>query len=418
MLEKNKFSDISMSPHDQLILRGLAVQVAELAARPIEAEKRDLWYRHNSLQSTRPLIFCDPENGWTEIIPPGSLLCLSKLAQVWENRLRMEIFWGSQMQDDRVIEPYFDIPHSYTDTGWGMQETIIGGEEGGAYIWDAPLKSYTDMDQLHFPQIIIDQEQTNQIVCLAEELFSGLLTVRLKTNWWWSLGMTRTLVNLRGLSQIMYDMHDNPNQVHRLMAFLRDGTLAMLNFLEENHLLFHNNEGTYVGSGGFGWSNELPQPDHHDQVRLCDMWGFAESQETSGISPRMFNEFIFAYQKPILSKFGLTCYGCCEPLDLRWPYIKTLPNLRRISVSPWSHLQTMAEQLGDRYIFSMKPHPGVLAEDTLDEEDIRKHLRQALKTTRDCRVEVVMKDNHTIRRDPNRVIRWVKIAREEAERLS
>jgi len=28
-----------------------------------------------------------------------------------------------------------------------------------------------------------------------------------------------------------------------------------------------------------------------------------------------------------------------------------------------------------------------------------------------------MKDNHTIRRDPTRVIRWVRIAREEAERV-
>ena len=38
-------------------------------------------------------------------------------------------------------------------------------------------------------------------------------------------------------------------------------------------------------------------------------------------------------------------------------------------------------------------------------------------TTRGCRVEVIMKDNHTIRNDPQRVIRWVRIAREEAERV-
>jgi len=30
---------------------------------------------------------------------------------------------------------------------------------------------------------------------------------------------------------------------------------------------------------------------------------------------------------------------------------------------------------------------------------------------------VIMKDNHTIRNDPRRAIRWVKIAREEAERV-
>ena len=36
---------------------------------------------------------------------------------------------------------------------------------------------------------------------------------------------------------------------------------------------------------------------------------------------------------------------------------------------------------------------------------------------RGCRVEMIMKDNHTIRNDPQRVVRWVRIAREEAEAL-
>jgi hypothetical protein len=54
---------------------------------------------------------------------------------------------------------------------------------------------------------------------------------------------------------------------------------------------------------------------------------------------------------------------------------------------------------------------------TFDEERIQLQLRKALQATRNCRVEVVMKDNHTIRNDPTRAVRWVRIAREEAERL-
>jgi len=41
-----------------------------------------------------------------------------------------------------------------------------------------------------------------------------------------------------------------------------------------------------------------------------------------------------------------------------------------------------------------------------------------MRITRDCRLEVIMKDNHTIGNDPSRVVRWVRIAREEAERLT
>jgi hypothetical protein len=53
-----------------------------------------------------------------------------------------------------------------------------------------------------------------------------------------------------------------------------------------------------------------------------------------------------------------------------------------------------------------------------DEDRIRRQLREEMRILRqnDCRAEFVMTDNHTIARDPQRVIRWVQIAREEAER--
>jgi hypothetical protein len=201
------------------------------------------------------------------------------------------------------------------------------------------------------------------------------------------------------------------------LAILRDGHLAKLDYLEREGLLSLNNDGTYVGSGGFGWSHELPQPDFGGKVRTIDMWGFGESQETIGVSPQMFAEYILPYQIPILERFGLNCYGCCEPLDKRWEYIKDIPRLRRVSVSPWANIADLAGMLGDRFIMSIKPSPTPLALSSFDEEEVRRELRDALEPTRDCRVEVIMKDNHTIGQDPRRVVRWVQIAREEAERL-
>ncbi len=64
---------LQISAEDRTVLRALAARVAELAARDMEEEKRELWCRHNALEPTRPLIFCDPENGWNEIIPPDRL---------------------------------------------------------------------------------------------------------------------------------------------------------------------------------------------------------------------------------------------------------------------------------------------------------------------------------------------------------
>ena len=107
---------------DIKILRELAKKVAELSQRPVEENKRKLWTRHNDLKQTRPLIFIDPENGWNELITQDNLKCEIPLLRVWEMSLRKEIYWAEELKDDRVIEPYFDIPYSYVESNYGLKE--------------------------------------------------------------------------------------------------------------------------------------------------------------------------------------------------------------------------------------------------------------------------------------------------------
>ena len=418
LIQQLQPSYFSINPAERQALRRLAGQVAELAARPVEDEKRKLWTAHNALQPTRPVIFCDPENGWNEIILPAHLECDGVLGRWWEMRLRKEIFWGAQMGDDYTIVPCFDSPHVHTGglEDWGLKETVIGGDHGGSYVWQSPIRSAEDLKRLRLPQVLVDHAATQRLADLATETFGDLLTVRVKTNWWWTLGMTMKLAHLRGLEQTMLDLVDNPDLIHALMAILRDGTMRLLDNLESEGLLSLNSDGSYIASGGLGWCSELPQPDFAGQVRLRDMWGFGESQETVGVSPAMFAEFIFPYQLPILERFGLNCYGCCEPLDKRWRVVQHIPRLRRVSVSAWANVAAMAEQLGDRYIFSWKPSPTDLAM-PFDEARIRARLRDTFRVTRGCRVEAIMKDNNTIGGDPSRAINWCRVAREEAERV-
>ena len=408
---------IIISRKDKDILRRLATKVACLSNRPIEEEKRKLWHEHNSLKPVRPLIFCDPENGWNEIITQDQIDCKGELAQRWEMVLHKEIFWGESMLDDKVIEPYFDIGYTYNEGSWGVEPIMHGGNDGGSYVWEAPLKKYSDIDKVHFPIVNVDYKATQKTLEVANDTFGDLLRVRKTGVWWWTLGMTFTLVLLRGLETIMIDMYDNPKLIHRLMKIISEGTLEKLNFLEENGLLSLNID-RYVGSGGFGYTKELPAEGFDDsKVRTIDMWGFCDSQETIGISPQMFEEFVFPYQLPILKRFGLNCYGCCEPLDKRWHIIKNIPNLRRVSVSPWSDLEKMAENLEDKYVYSMKPIPTPLAVAVLDEGFVRKKIREALEITKGCVVEVIMKDNNTIGKNPENVINWVRIVREEINKM-
>ena len=406
-----------MTVHDREVLRRLAAEVAEIAARPAEAEKRELWYRLNALQDVRPLVFCSPENGWGEIILQEHLECETAHSRNWEFHLRQEIFWGNEMADDRVVTGTFDVGYGHTQSDWGVQETYTHGANGGSYVWDAPVKDLGDLSHLRFPVIEVDYAANERLLNFARETFGDLLSVRQHQIWCCSVGLTWPLVRLRGLEQVLMDMSLEPDGLKALMAFLRDGHMALLQSVENQGLLHLNNAGDYVGSGGWGWSHELPQPDFDGTVRLKDLWILAESQETIGVSPKMFEEFVFPYQLPLIEMFGLSCYGCCEPIDNRWHLVKTIPNLRRVSVSPWSDVEVMAQNLQDKYIFSMKPNPAMLAGENFDEDFIRQDLRTKLEQAKGCRVEIIMKDNHTIGGDPTRVKRWSRIAREEADRV-
>ena len=253
---------------------------------------------------------------------------------------------------------------------------------------------------------------------LAKDIFNDILTVRLKGVWWWTLGMTWEFIKLRGLENLMVDMMIQPEWVHKMMDFLSTSFHKRLDFLENNNLLSLNTEGSYVGSGGFGWTNQLPQPGFDPaHVKLEDMWGFAESQETVGVSPEMFYEFVYPYQADILERFGLNCYGCCEPMDPRWGYVKNFHNLRRISVSPWADVQKMAAYLEDKYVLSLKPSPTPLSMYHMNEDKVRDDLAVKLAQSKGCCVEIIMKDNHTLGNNPNNAVRWCEIAREEIHKL-
>jgi len=405
------------SAHDRDVLRTLAGRVAELAARPIEDEKRRLWRAKNGLQPVRPIVMCDPENGWNEIILPSHLECTEELARGWEYGLRREIFWGEEMGDDRVVSGKFNVGWVATETDWGLSESRHGGEHGGSNIWDAPVASYDLLDKLHAPTVTVDRTATEERRELAESILGDLLKVRVRSSWFWTLGLTQTAVFLRGLEQFMLDMLDEPEGLHRFMSILRDGTMSRLDQLESQGLFSLNNDDSYVGSGGYGWVDELPAPGFDGHVRTQDMWALGESQETVGVSPDMFEEFIFPYQEPLLRRFGLVYYGCCEPVDKRWHIVKRLTNLRGVSVSPWSDMSVMAENLGTDYVYYWKPSPNLVSAPDFSEEFVRKTMREGFEKSRGCHVAAILKDTHTICNEPSRVKAWARIAREEAERV-
>jgi hypothetical protein len=127
-----------------------------------------------------------------------------------------------------------------------------------------------------------------------------------------------------------------------------------------------------------------------------------------------------AYESELLEPFGLNGYGCCEPLTGgKLEHVFELPNMRRISISPFADVEEAAEKLKSDYIYSWKPHPAHLCGE-FNPERIRSYIRHALEVAdaHGCVFEMVLKDTHTCDHRPERFTRWTEIAREEVRRIS
>ncbi len=405
-----------LSAQDKQRLRTLAQEVAQIAQWSIQAEKKKLWIDQNEGRDTRPLIFADPENAWYELIPREQLACEGDLARVWEFYLRKEIFWANKIKDDRVIRPSFAVHYVFEQSDFGL-EVKMEGEGKGAFRYLSPLQDYHDLEKLRKRKIVVDYEKTNRLFALAREVFDGIMEVRLEGSWWWSFGLTGDLIKLRGMENMLFDMYDHPDELHKLMEFLRDDSLEMIDFLQEQKLLSLNNNGDFIGTGAYGWCDELTSGVFDPEwIKTENMWGFAESQETVNVSPAQFEEFVFPYQLPILEKFGLNIYGCCEPLENRLEIVKRIPRLRRVTVSPWSDTQKMAQQLGRDYTFSWKQNPAYIAGSEINEEEIRREIRKTLEHAKEnkCQVQILMRDILTLSKREENIIKWTQIAMEEA----
>ena len=420
---------------DVHILRGLFKRKREITQDPIMAKRRQLWTRHASLDSERgtprshansrsrvprqrPMILAETSGVLDELVPLSTLCCQEAWARKIERRLRDLIFRYEHVGDDWVVEPWIQCPWDVTIGSYGVETRFVRADnEGklGSYTWDPPIKDLDrGLDQLHFRSLAVDRERTLAWKDMLEALFGDILPVRIRGAHWWTTGLTWSAIDLIGLQQLMLTMYDNPGGLHRLMAFLRDDLLDLFAAFEREGILSLNNEDDYVGSGSIGYTRELPQPGRQedDPVRIADLWGLSESQETVGVSPQMFAEFVFPYQEPITRQFGLSYYGCCEPLHERIRLIKQLPNLRRVSVSPWCDQEVMADELGQAYIFCRKSNPSLISTAHFDENAIRQDLETTLRIAGHCPLELVMKDVHTLADQPWRLGRWVEIARQ------
>ncbi|MCU0522453.1 MAG: hypothetical protein MUF84_17390 [Anaerolineae bacterium] len=410
---------------ERIYLRELAARQAEIAALPVMAARKRQWYDLNDGHvGARPPVIIETWTFDRDFMPESLYRCASDVGRGIERQLLRNIRNHELIDDDKVIPDTFDFGWSVDidELGVKIPQRVIKDAQGieTGYEFDHPIKDLRrDLDLLRPAVCSVDRERTAARQAFLEDLLGDLLPVRLRTGVYGCTMLTHRVIELMGMQAYFMAMLDMPDEVHRLMGYLRDNALRVMHWAEAEGLLRVNNGNEDSFGSSYNFTTRLPAPGYPGgPARLVDMWGNANSQETVGVSPKMFHEFCFPYYRDVCQPVGLVYYGCCEPAHPFWADIGALPNLKKVSISRWCDERYMGDALrGTEIVFSRKPDPNYLSVDQrLNEEAWAAHIRATLDATAGVFVEFIIRDVYTVHGDLGNARRAVEIARREVDR--
>ncbi len=427
---QNDHTEFDIPDSEKNYLRELAKRQAEYAALPIMAQRRKMWFELNDgCKGARPLFIVEaglPAGFERDFMPAGILRCATKTGRAVEDQLLRHIRNHELLDDDKVIPDTFTVNWFTEIDEFGVeiaQESVEDSQGVAAgYRFLHPIENLEeDFHLLRPANCTVDKERTMRWKAFAEDLLGDILKVdiqvapaSLRTT-----QLTRRANEIMGLEPLFIAMCEIPDEVHRLMAYLRDNALRILRWFEANGLLRLNNGNQISFASSPNFTAALPAPGFNESsVRLCDVWGASNSQETASVSPQMFNEFCLPYYRDVCEPLGLLYYGCCEPVHRVWDDIRQLPHLKKVSISPWCDQRFMGEALqGANIVFSRKPDPRFLGvEARLDEEAWADHIRETLDATAGTNVEFLLRDVYSVHGNLGKARRAVELARREIDR--
>ena len=417
--------EIKVSLKDRNILRRLASELADIATMPIHKEKAQLWQQLNDLQSKRPMVWIN-DICWNEMNVNDELILQTKhpWARNQEGQLRQTLYQWRHLPGDMIVSDYLSCPLTIRNTGFGLEEDadIVRTDPTSNVVsrhFHIQISEPKDIEKIKMPVVTYDEEATEVNYRKMCDVYAGILPVRkegIKHIWYtpWD-----NLIRWWGVQEAMMDLILRPEMVNDAVARCAESMNRGLDQMEKLNLLSLSDDNTRIGSGGYGYTSELPGEDFDSRhVRPIDNWGCSNAQIFSEVSPEMHWEFALRHDIPWLERWGLNCYGCCEPLHHKIEILRRIPRLRKISMSPWIKVEQAVEAIGSDFVFSYKPSPAILAEDNWRPNEARKVLREILEKTRSCHVEVIMKDISTVRYDPRRLWEWQQMAMELVDEFS
>lgn len=406
-----------LTDREKEVLRSLAQRYMECAVNPQQEALQKLWIAHNTGHDERPMVLID-QIPWHEMDVDGSLQCQVQ-DPYWrgvEGSLRRKLYQYRYMPADMLLPPYLLIPRilqnpDYRSFGIQIQENTSVTDTSNDVVSHAYIKQFSseeDLQKIQFIPLRADREKEAEVMETARQLFDGIAPV-----YWEGVilhsGLWDTISMWQGVEECYYMLLDEPELLHAMMERMTQATLEMIRQ--------GNEDGLFDTAGGIcHCSHTITEPFSEAMAKrpgtAKNSWTFGLAQLFTSVSPAITEEFELPYVSRIFEEFGDVYYGCCERLDDRLDLIDRLPNVRKVSCSPWNDVEKFAANLPKRFVMSSKPNPALIACNDMD--TMKRELEATIRAARrhNLRLEMILKDNSSVQYEPQRLWEFSRMALE------
>lgn len=295
-----------IAPKERTVIRDLAKKQFEYSNLPKMQELTRLWYDHNDLRGKRPMFTIETWTFNQEI--PREYKCTSNIACQIEDAFISAFANHEYIGDDVVIPPFFPVRIKNWFQPFGIDVEAIYAPNSIGHQFKHKIKNleenFSMLEKSEYGTL--GREETDQYKKLLEDIFGDILPVEVVGDGL-SASPTQNIVHIMSMENMLLSICDYPELFHKLMNQLTDDYMECFKWFESEKLLLPTSSYGHVGQGSFCFAKTLPSG---GEITTKNIWGYMDSQETVGISPDMFNEFIFPYYKKISDMFGLLSYGC------------------------------------------------------------------------------------------------------------
>ena len=383
---------------DKRILRNLALRYMEIAESEENKKIRANWVDFNTKKISRPMVIIN-EIPWHEIkCEELENKCESDFCRQLETWFLRNLWIKNNLKTDHVLDNYIKVPIAIEGCDFSLSAKTERDIVGANKFCDL-IKNEEDIQKIKFQPITVNKKLHERNANIYQDLFGDVIPIihsgRAVLFNAWDL-----LETWHGVENCLIDMYDRPDFLHAIMRRITDVTHHVIDGLEKLKLVEHNQESLCF--------SPLYCEESSEKGTAKGAWVFGTAQIFSSVSKEMHEEFELPYAKEIFSRFGKGYYGCCEPLHDRIDMVDKIPNVKKVSISPFANVFMAAENIGAKYIMSRKPTPSYLGTSSMNWEVIEKEIKQTKKACEQSGVfvEYILKDLTSINSKPERLIEW------------